>query len=133
MKLSQLKDIIREMINEQITLNELIEETFDETEVNNIDEGKWDYPKDIRTPKKTSADADLGNNRQDRAKKARKAFRTAAKAKAHKALTGGGPKIKNPKTGKEILATTAYKAGPSHPAYALAKTALKKQISECLN
>ena len=130
--MTQLKDIIREIINEESALNELIEETFDEVETTNIDEGKHNYPPDIRTPKKTSADADLGNNRQDRAKKARKAFRTAAKAKAHKALTGGGQKVKNPTTGKEILATTAYKAGPSHPAYALAKTALKKQISECL-
>jgi hypothetical protein len=34
-------------------------------------------------------------------------------------------KVKNPKTGKEILATTAYRAGPDHPAYSAAKAALK--------
>jgi len=39
-----------------------------------------------------------------------------------------GIKVKNPITGKEILATSAYSAGPQHPAYNAAKTALKKEI-----
>ena len=39
------------------------------------------------------------------------------------------PRVKNPSTGEEILATTAYKAGPTHPAYAAAKSALKKEIA----
>lgn len=37
-------------------------------------------------------------------------------------------KVKNPATGKEILAMTAYKAGSKHPAYNAAKSALKKEI-----
>ena len=39
-----------------------------------------------------------------------------------------GIKVKNPVTGKEILAMTAYSAGPQHPAYNAAKSALKKEI-----
>ena len=35
--------------------------------------------------------------------------------------------IKNPATGKDILAMTAYKAGPKHPAYNAAKSLLKKE------
>jgi hypothetical protein len=40
--------------------------------------------------------------------------------------SGGGKKVKNPDTGKEILATTAIK-DPSHPAYNAAKSALGKK------
>jgi len=36
-------------------------------------------------------------------------------------------KVKNPKTGEEILALSAYHAGPTHPAYAIAKAALKRK------
>lgn len=36
-------------------------------------------------------------------------------------------KVKNPKTGEEILALSAYHAGPLHPAYAIAKAALKRK------
>lgn len=113
MKYTRLMDIIREVINEE------------------LEEGKWDYPKDIRTPKKP--DKYLGTLQRDKAKEARKAHRKAVKAKAHAALTGtSAPKVKNPSTGTEILATTAYKAGPKHPAYAAAKAALKKEIVEYL-
>jgi len=38
-------------------------------------------------------------------------------------------KVKNPVTGKSILATTAYKAGSKHPAYNAAKSALKKEVA----
>lgn len=42
---------------------------------------------------------------------------------------GTGPRIKNPSTGQEIYAATAYRAGPTHPAYNAAKAALKKEVA----
>lgn len=50
-----------------------------------------------------------------------------------KTMLGGDKKttkIKNPTTGKEILATTALAAGPNHPAYQTARTALKMEIAK---
>ena len=38
-------------------------------------------------------------------------------------------KVKNPSTGEDILAMTAYKAGSSHPAYNAAKSALGRILS----
>lgn len=41
-----------------------------------------------------------------------------------KGINESDVKVKNPETGKEILATSALSAGPSHPAYKAAKAAL---------
>jgi len=71
-----------------------------------------------------------------RAKAMMKATKAAAKKAAAKKPTKpikkaplpkkGEPFVVNPKTKKRILARTAYSAGPTHPAYGVAKTALKK-------
>ena len=41
-------------------------------------------------------------------------------------INNRSPSVKNPDTGKSILAKTAYEAGPQHPAYNAAKRALNK-------
>lgn len=55
---------------------------------------------------------------------------TQQQAAARSAASGdkNSVRVKNPETGQEILATSAYAAGPQHPAYAAAKSALKIEI-----
>lgn len=113
---------------------------------------KAEGPSSMRTPKKIRQDADLaakdkktlplGRDGAEQRKRhdlltrhavarRKKGIENATDRLVAKTKAAASPsadvKVKNPDTGEEILATTAYKAGPTHPAYKAAKSALKKE------
>jgi hypothetical protein len=124
MKISQLKDIIREMINEEL------EENLRRTDKKDKGMVKQAFGPDKNKTKKNAFARSLGGGQ----KTTGQGGNDAQKLRAGRAVLKGvnSPKIKNPQTGQEILATTAYKAGSTHPAYTAAKAALKKEVAQYL-
>jgi len=98
---------------------------------NSLDEEEYDAMRDKRATGDYSRDKPskkIYTSRAQRDARSRNADAMIRKADAARS-SQQGPQVKNPETGQSILATTAYSAGPTHPAYSAAKSALKKEIA----
>lgn len=79
-----------------------------------LNEGKWNYPKELTKTKETS---DMGTTNAARNREDRKKIRKAAKAKAHKALMSGLKEEEVEHPDSEPKKWTKFKIGekPSRP------------------
>jgi hypothetical protein len=158
MKKYQLKEIIREVVVEEFMIENLINEVLQEsakwrsssvaqrvTDPDDDDPESYDYHAEnprstgMLRAKSDTAPTDGSLNRRrpgqiaTRGPNTGKLSAKSAETLKSRIRSNVGPTIKNPKTGRTILAKTALSAGPAHPAYKIAKSAMKKEITEYLN